>query len=164
MSIGRKMAARITLQLIVPGNYRPGDYARLHGDNGSGTIDWETPINDKIIDLFPDGAGRYGWGRLPWGNFPWGRGLSMRTPGWGRLPWGRFPWGRGAIVIKVDYIVYSCGTYKFGFACCDEARNQHVGTPSEVSVDVHVAPLRPVKRLALNNYNKTTNTLTLDIV
>lgn len=117
------MSALITISFTVGLSYRPGDYAMLHGNGGAGDIDWNNPLTDEKFDLFPDGAGIYGWGHLPWGHFPWGHGMARRTAGWGHLPWGHFPWGHSAVVIKAQVEVSACGAYKFGFACYDAAGN-----------------------------------------
>lgn len=156
------MSAIITVWFAVPAGYQPGDYAHLHGNGGSGVIDWDTPINNTIYQLFPDGAGIYGWGRAPWGHFPWGRGFSMRTAGWGHLPWGRFPWGHGTAIIQAQVQVETCGDYKFGFAVYDKLGNEHEGTPDEEEIEVHISPPAPAG-LKKNSYNKDTDVLVLDV-
>ena len=155
------MSAIITIEFIVPEGYRQGDYARLHGNSGNGALDWNNPLSNNIYNLFPDGAGIFGWGHAPWGHFRWGHAESLRTPGWGHLPWGRFPWGHGTGVIRADHRVERCGDYKFGFKCYDSLGNLHVGTPEEASVSVHTAPPAPAG-LKKNNYDKDTDVLVLD--
>jgi hypothetical protein len=154
--------ALITLQFVVPAGYEQGDYAMLHGSEADGEIDWETPLTERHFELFPNGAGIYGWGHAPWGNFRWGCAHSMRTPGWGELPWGRFPWGYGTAVIKAVREVGDCGLYKFGLACYDKLGNPHTGTPGEASANVHTAPYAPAG-LKKNSYNKDTDVLVLDV-
>jgi len=151
----------ITIDFVVPVGYQAGDYARLCTNGGSGDIDYDNPL-EAIYDLFPNGAGIYGWGHAPWGHFRWGHAHSMRTAGWGHLPWGRFPWGHGTAVITAQYRADCCGAYKFAFACYDTAGNVHAGTPEEVTVHVHIAPPAPVG-LKLYSYNKTTDVLVLDV-
>ncbi|MHC4498039.1 MAG: hypothetical protein ACYS21_02870 [Planctomycetota bacterium] len=154
------MSAVITIDFVVPVGYQAGDYARLHGNGGSGSIDWNNPLSSEIFELFPRGIGICGWGRAPWGHFRWGRAHSMRTLGWGHLPWGRFPWGRGTAWIKAQHKVETCGEYKFGFASYDKAGNPHQGTPDEVTVHVHIAPAAPTG-LTKVSYNKETDVLVL---
>ena len=154
------MSVQITIQWVVVGGYLPGDYARLHGNSGSGDINWDTPLINNIFELFPRGAGIYGFGLAPWGHFLWGHAFSMRTLGWGHLPWGKFPWGYGTIVIKAIYIATDCGAYKFAFACYDALGNLHEGTPDEVTVHVHIAPPAPTG-LKKVSYDKGTDVLVL---
>jgi len=155
------MSASITISFTVTSGYNLGDYVQLHGNGGSGSVDWDTPLTEKQYNLFPNGAGRFGWGHFPWGHAPWGHGQSLRTAGWGHLPWGHFPWGHGATIIEASTIVTGCGSYIFGFKGYDQAGNAHTGTPDEITVPVHIAPAQPTP-LEFNSYNKTTNILTLD--
>ena len=156
------MSALVTIEFVVPAGYREGDYARLHGNGGSGSIDWENPLNETIYDLFPSRSGIYGFGHAPWGHFRFGYAHSMRTLGFGHLPWGHFPWGHGSAVIHAEHQVDVCGEWKFGFACYDAAGNQHTGSPQEVDVSVHIAPPAPAG-LKKNSYNKDTDVLILDV-
>ena len=154
------MIAKITISFVVPAGYSPGDYARLCGNGGSGAVDYNNPIDNADYDLFPNGAGIYGFGRAPFGSFRFGRGHSMNALGFGRLPFGRFPFGHGSALITADYRVDQCGDYKFGFACYDSLGNLHAGTPEETTVNVHIAPAAPTG-LIKQSYNKTTDILTL---
>lgn len=155
------MSVLITIQFAVPVGYSLGDYAMLHGNGGSGDIDWNTPLSGEKFELFPNAAGIFGWGHTPWGHSRWGRAHSMRTPGWGHLPWGHSPWGHGTSVITARYEAMSCGDYKFGFACYDKLGNLHEGTAEEVTVPVHIAPPAP-NGLKKNSYDKDTDILVLD--
>jgi hypothetical protein len=155
------MAAIITIRFCVPPGHEAGDYARLHGNGGSGAIDWDNPISNQIFDLFPKGAGIYGYGHAPWGHSRWGHAHSMGTAGWGHMPWGHFPWGHGTAVITAQYRATECGEYKFAFKCYDELGNAHEGTPDEVTVDVHIAPPAPTG-LKKVSYDKATDFLILE--
>ena len=155
------MKALITVKFTVPSGYQPGDYVQLYGNGGSGDIDWNTPVDNNKYNLFPDGAGIYGWGHMPWGHFFWGHAYCTGTPGWGHMPWGHFPWGYGAVTIQAQAEVSECGDYKFGFKCFDKLGNLHTGTPEEVAVYIHIAPDAPTG-LKKYSYNKTTDILVLD--
>ncbi len=155
------MKAMITVAFVVPVGYGPGDYAMLHTNGGFGDIDWNLPASSARHELFPQGAGVYGFGHAPFGRHRFGCCHSMRTPGFGHLPFGRAPFGHGTSVVQINHKVSACGHYKFGLACYDYAGNLHVGTPAEVTVNVHVAPATPTG-LTKNSYNKATDVLTLD--
>jgi len=144
----------------VPVGHQEGDYAILHGNGGSGDIDWDTPLSNEAFELFPRGAGLHGWGYMPWGYFPWGYGYSTGPLGWGYLPWGYFPWGYGCNVIVTTVTVEGCGEYKFGFACYDKFGNVHEGSPEEETVVIHIAPAAPAG-LKKVSYNKDTDVLVL---
>ena len=152
---------RITIQFVVPTGYMPGDRARLHGNAGSGQIDWENPLTGRYLDLFPNAAGLFGFGRAAFGMHRFGEGFASGVPGFGRLPFGRHPFGHGTAVIEAHDTATACGMYKYGLACYDDAGNVHVGSPEEVTVEVHMAPPPPTG-LTKNSYNKQTNVLILD--
>jgi len=155
------LSAKITIRFIVPAGYSDTDYAQLHGNGGSGAIDWDTPLNTRDYDLFPGGAGIFGWGGAPWGHFRWGHSHAMQTPGWGFQPWGRFPWGHGTGIIEATVTVHYCGDYKFALACYDQAGNGHEGSPQELEVTIHIAPPTPTG-LTKTSYDKDTDILVLD--
>ena len=155
------MDALITIRFVVPVGYSKGDYARLHGNNGSGDIDWDTPLTDEVFELFPNGGGIFGWGHAPWGHFRWGHAHSAGCSGWGHLPWGHFPWGHGTGVIEATHQISACGDYKYGLTCRDELGNLHEGSPEEVTAVVHLSPAAPTG-LIKNSYDKTTKVLVLD--
>lgn len=155
------MSGLVTIEHIVPVGYQQGDYAQLHGNGGDGSVDFNAPLTGQVYELFPDGAGIFGFGFAPWGRFRWGRAHSMRTPGFGLLPWGRFPWGHGTGVVLATSEVDRCGEFKFAFACYDQLGNAHEGAPDEVTIEVHVTPDAPAG-LAKVSYDKTTDVLILD--
>lgn len=152
---------RVTVQFVVPVGYMPGDYALLHGNGGSGAIDWAAPLSSQRYPLYPRGAGLFGFGRAPFGRHRFGDAHASGVPGFGRLPFGRAPFGHGTAVIEATERLTGCGTYKYGLACYDEAGNVHSGTPDEVTIEVHTAPEQPTG-LIKNSYNKTTDVLVLD--
>ena len=152
----------VTIQFVVPLGYMPGDYAMLHGNSGSGSIDWNTPVTPRRYELYPRGTGLYGFGRAPFGRHRFGRSHASGTPGFGRLPFGRHPFGHGTTVIEASELLTECGTYNYGFACYDEIGNVHSGTPDEVTLEVHTEPEQP-PGLVKNSYNKQTDVLILDV-
>ena len=156
------MTARITVEFAVPVGYIEGDHARLFGNSGAGAVDFNTPLDQSIYELFPKGSGLFGFGHAPFGYFRFGHGHSMRTAGFGHLPFGHFPFGHGTAVIRAKVKVTECGAYKFAFGCCDKAGNLHVGTPDEVTAHVHIAP-EPPTRLKKYSYDKATDILILEV-
>jgi len=156
------MKARVTILFVVPIGYLPGEYAKLHANDGEGNVDWKNPASRAKLDLVPRGAGIYGFGRAPFGRHRFGKAHSMRCAGFGHLPFGKNPFGHGTAVVSTRHTVPECGYWKFALACYDSAGNLHEGTPEEVSLSIHVPPPAPTG-LKKNNYNKTTDVLTLDV-
>lgn len=153
---------KITLQFVVPSGFRKGDYAKLFSDAGSGTIDYDTPVDNRLYQLFPAGAGVFGFGHAPFGRFRFGHAHAMRAVGFGHLPFGHFPFGLASAEITAVHQVAACGTYKYAFKVYDAAGNPQSGAPDEISVTVHTAPAKPAG-LKKQSYNKTTDVLTLEV-
>jgi len=156
------MSALVTIEYIVPAGYEQGDYAKLHGNGGVGPVDWNNSVSDVVYDLFPNGAGIFGFGHAPFGHHRFGHAHSMRTSGFGRLPFGHHPFGHGTGVVTATYEVEDCGDYKFGLACYDEIGNAHVGTPEEAALEIHLASSVPTG-LKKYSYDKDTDVLILDV-
>ena len=157
------MAALVTIRFAVPGGqYRIGDYCQLHGDDGSGTIDWDTPLDDSKFELFKDDGGYHGWYNMPWYKFPWYHGQSRDCQGWYHMPWCYFPWYHGTSVIEMEALIEICGTFKFGLKAFDKLGNEHVGQAGQAEIEVHIAPATPVG-LKKNNYDPVGNLLVLDV-
>ena len=154
-------SALITTSFVVPAGYAEGDYALLHGNAGSGDVDWDKPLSSEQLSLFPNGAGIYGFGRAPFGRHRFGRGHSMNCQGFGHIPFGKGPFGHGTGIVEAEYEADQCGDYLFGLACYDSLGNAHEGTPEETEVEVHVAPDAPTG-LVKNSYDKDTDVLVLD--
>jgi hypothetical protein len=154
------MKANIKIKLAVPSGYSQGDYAKLCGNSGLGNVDYEDPIEDVEIDLFPRGAGIYGFGSAPFGSHRFGHAHAMNCPGFGNLPFGSHPFGLGTAIVTAETTVEDCGQYKYGFAVYDKLGNPHVGIPEEVTLDIHLAPDAP-SRLKKQAYDKATDILTL---
>ncbi|MBW2559427.1 MAG: hypothetical protein JRE40_01090 [Deltaproteobacteria bacterium] len=153
---------KITLQFVVPAGFRKGDYAKLFWDAGGGVIDFDTPVDNRLYELFPSGAGIYGFGHAPFGRFRFGHGHAMRAIGFGHLPFGHFPFAYGSAQITAAHQVSACGTYKYAFKVYDAAGNPQSGDPDEISVTVHTAPAKPTG-LKKQSYNNTTDVLTLEV-
>lgn len=155
-------SALVIIKFVVPAGYADGDYALLHSNGGSGEVDWETPASAGQLDLFPNGAGLYGFGKAPFGGHRFGRGHSMGCQGFGHIPFGRGPFGHGTGIVEAEYEADQCGDYLFGLACYDSLGNAHEGEPEEAEVEIHVAPDAPAG-LTKNSYDKDTDVLVLDV-
>jgi len=152
----------ITIRFAVPLDHLPGDYAVLYSNGGAGDIAWDTPYDDEQIDLFPGGAGNYGFGMSPFGSSPFGLPYGKDVKGFGETPFGMSPFGCGCVVIERTIRLTDCGEYKFSLKCFDAAGNAHTGTPNEASVSVHVAPPKPAG-LKFKSYDPDTDILILAV-
>jgi hypothetical protein len=156
------MACWVNITLAVPPGYRPGDYARLCWDAGTGTVDYANPVSTEKIELFPNRCGAFGYGLAPYGKGPYGHAVVVNALGYAKLPYGRAPYGRGTCLLRARYRVTACGSYKFGLAVYDAAGNRHSGSSAEIAVTVHTAPPAPTG-LRKVSYNPATDVLILAV-
>jgi len=156
------MPARLILSFVVPAGVTPGDRARLYANGGQGSLDWDTPITGESIDLYPGGAGVYGFGLAPWGRFAWGRAMTFQTQGFGLLPWGRFAWGFGGVVITRAIEIADCGDWLAAFQLFDALGNISSQTPGQAAAAIHIAPAIP-DGLKKESYNPVSGELILSI-
>jgi hypothetical protein len=157
------MSAKITVIFPVRPGYSQGDYAMLYTNGGIGNVDYSEPIDDTAYELFPDGAGIFGYGFGAYGHFPYGRGDVRKTDGYGHLPYGYTPYGFAGVFIPAETIVESCGEYRFGFKVYDSVGNLQIGNQHDAVISVHIAPPQPTG-LKKNNYNKDTHILVLNTI
>lgn len=125
--------------LLEPDTYAAGDYLALHGDAGSGTIDYDLPLGPI---------------RLPYEAFG-----AVR--GWGSLSWGRFPWGHGFYRPELTYAAQTPGLYQFAMQGYDRIGNLNEGTPAVASTYIDLVPVAPLAGPAVTAYDGSTLTLSL---
>ena len=141
-------------------NFAQGDYARVFWNAGNGAIDWDTPMDNRKYDLYPDDAGKHGFGHGNFGHHPFGHAHYRGVPGFGRLPFGKHPFGHGAVKITAIKKVFDPGYYLFGFNSYDSKGNKTSGTPEEIGQVVCLKPPTP-SRLKKVSYNYSTKVLSL---
>jgi len=155
--------ANITIRFAVGMGHRPGDYAQIFSNNGSGDVDYTVPFDARRIELMPNGAGWYGFGHGPFGHHPFGKPFGRNIHrGFGHLPFGHHPFGYGGVLIEETVSVTDCGAWTFALVAYDKLGNAHEGTPNTSTVTVHVAPPK-AGPLVKDSYDPDTDILTLTV-
>jgi hypothetical protein len=155
------MSAIVTVKAYITPDYDIGDYAKLCGNSGSGSVDYDNPLSNIKISLRPNTAGSHGFGEYPFGDAPFGDGEYSGMGGFGDYPFGEGLFGVGCLVIEASYQVNDCGNYKFGFAVYDKLGNLHSGIPADTTAYIHIPPAAP-DTLKQKTYNSSTDTLVLE--
>jgi hypothetical protein len=134
--------------------------ADIYFDNGTGQIDYDNPITDKPIRIWPawqDKAG-FGMSRFGLGDFGWD---STAAVGFGKGSFGHGQFGLDADTIEWTSPTLPSGTYKFGIKVKNAAGRQSTGSETEPITVTPVA--RPAEGLSVSSFNKQTNQLVLNI-
>lgn len=151
---------RVKISMLRSHDLPPGATVQIYSDNGTGEIDYDVPLNDSPIRVWPvwqDKAG-FGMSRFGAGDFGYD---SAAAVGFGK---GSF--ANGAFGIDTDTIdwispVLSAGVYKFAVVVTDS-----LGSKSNVveTGPITVTPAaRPARKLDVFSYDKQTNELVLKI-
>jgi len=153
------MSAKITISFCVPAGYQPGDYAMLFG-MGS----YDSPLlGGRKFELFPNGAGIYGFGHAPFGHHRFGKGTSLRASGFGfgHLPFGKHPFGHATALVTTSVTVDACGSCDLSFIVYDKLGNRQRGSMAMSLTEVHTAPPAPTG-LKKVSYDPDTKVLVLE--
>ena len=134
--------------------------AQIYFDNGTGEIDYSTPLSDSPIRIWPawqDKAG-FAMSRFGLGDFGYD---SAAAVGFGK---GSF--GYGQFGLDVDTIEWTSsqlppGDYKFAVIVFDKHGKQSSSTQTE-SITVTPAA-KPAEKLSIESFDKQTNQLILSI-
>jgi hypothetical protein len=134
--------------------------ADVYFDNGTGQIDYDNPIADKPIRIWPawqDKAG-FGMSRFGLGDFGWD---SAAAVGFGKGSFGHGQFGLDADTVEWISPTLPSGTYKFGVKVRDALGKQSAA--SETGPITVTPAARPAERLSVSSFDKQTNQLVLNI-
>jgi hypothetical protein len=129
-------------------------------NNGSGEINYDEPVTEQPIKIWPAWQDKAGFGMSRFGASDFGFDFS------GGIGFGRGHFGRGWFGCDADSFDWTSkqlepGTYRFGVKVIDEAGNE---SGASESGEITVTPAaRPAERLEVYSYDKQTNKLVLSI-
>jgi hypothetical protein len=150
----------VTITLLRSQNLPMGASADIYSDNGTGQIDYDKPITDTPIQIWPiwhDKAG-LGMSRFGLGDFGWDSAAAIGL-GKGSFGYGQF--GLDADTIQWTSTPLSSGTYKFAVKIMDASGRQSTG--SETGTITVTPAARPAEGLSVSSFDKQTNQLVLNI-
>jgi len=150
----------VTITLLRSQNLPIGASADIYYDNATGQIDYDNPITDTPIRIWPawqDKAG-LGMSRFGLGDFGWD---SAATVGLGKGSFGHGQFGLDADTIEWTSPPMPSGTYKFGVKVRNASGRQSTG--SETGPITVTPAARPAEGLSISSFDKQTNQLVLNI-
>lgn len=153
-------SGRVTITLLQSQKLPAGATAQIYFDNGTGQIDYNNPITDTPIHIWPawqDKAG-LGMSRFGLGDFGWDSAAAI---GFAKGSFGHGQFGLDADTIEWTSPPLPSGTYKFGIQITDPSGRQ--STSSETGPVTVTPAARPAERLSVSSFDKQTNQLVLKI-
>jgi len=150
----------VRITLIQSQNLPMGASAEIYFDNGTGQIDYDNPVTDTPIRIWPawqDKAG-LGMSRFGLGDFGWD---STAAVGFGKGSFGSGQFGLDADTIEWTSPPLLSGTYKFAVKIIDSSGRQSTG--SETGAITVTPAAKPAEGLSISSFDKQTNQLLLNI-
>jgi hypothetical protein len=158
LSIGQ--SGRVRISMLRSQNLPIGATAQIYFDNGTGEIDYNSPLNDAPIHIWPVWQDKAGFGMSRFGASDFGYD-SAATVGFGKGSFGESQFGLDADTIEWVSKPMSAGAYKFAIKVTDEAGNESSGSETR---EVTVTPAaRPAEQVSVSSFDKLTNQLVLSV-
>jgi hypothetical protein len=157
-SIGQ--SGRVRISLLRSQNLPIGATAQIYFDNGTGEIDYDNPLNDSSIRVWPARQDKAGFGMSRFGASDFGYD-SAAAVGFGKGSFGNGQFGLDADTFEWVSAPMQAGVYKFALKITDEAGNE--SSISE-TIQVTVTPAaRPAEQVSISSFYKQTNQLVLSV-
>jgi hypothetical protein len=153
-------SGRVTITLLRSQNLPTGATAQIYFDNGTGQIDYNNPITDTPIHIWPAWQDKAGLGMSGFGLSDFGYD-SAAAAGFAKGSFGHGQFGLDADTIEWTSPPLPSGTYKFGIKITDPSGRQ--STSSETELITVTPAARPAEKLIVSSFDKQTNELVLNI-
>lgn len=157
-SIGQ--SGRVRISLLRSQNLPIGATAQIYFDNGTGEIDYDNPLSDSPIRVWPARQDKAGFGMSRFGASDFGYD-SAAAVGFGKGSFGNGQFGLDADTFEWISAPMQAGVYKFALNITDEVGNESNGSET---IQVTVIPAaRPAEQVSISSFDKQTNQLVLSI-
>ena len=151
---------RAKLSLLRDQDLPVGAQAHIYFDDGTGEINYDNPLTEKVIWLLAAWQDKAGFGMSGFGLSDFGFD-SAAAVGLGRGSFGRGPFGLDADVIEWISPPLPAGVYKFGVKVIDAVGNE--STSSETGQVTVIPAARPGEQMSISSFDKQANQLVLNI-
>jgi len=153
-------SGRVKIGLLRSQNLPAGATANVFYDAGSGQIDYDQPLNDCPIQIWPSWMDKAGFAMAGFGlsDFGWDGAAAV---GFGKGIFGSAAFGLDADTIEWISQPLPAGAYKFGIKVIDQTGNE--SSASEVGSVTVTPAARAAEGLTILSFNAQTNELVLQI-
>jgi hypothetical protein len=151
---------RVRISLLRSQNLPINATAEIYFDNGTGTVDYNQPLSNKPIRIWPAWQDKASFGMSRFGRSDFGYD-SAGAIGFGKGSFGHGQFGLDADTIEWTSPPLTAGIYKFGVKITDGAGNESSASETE-SVAV-IPAAKPAEQVSICSFNKQTNELVLSV-
>ncbi len=153
-------SGRIKLSLLRSQNLPIDATAEIYFDNGTGTVDYNQPLSNKPIRLWPAWQDKAGLGMSRFGRSDFGYDAA------GAVGFGKGSFGQGQFGLDADTIEWTspplmAGVYKFGVKINDGAGYESSASETEAITVIPAA--RPAGQVNISSFDKHMNELVLSV-
>jgi len=153
-------SGRVRIRMLRGQNLPVEATADVYFDNGTGQIDYDTPLNDSRIRVWPVWQDKAGFGMNSFGASDFGYD-SAGAVGFGKGSLGHGQFGLDADTLEWTSAQMQPGAYRFGIKITDRAGNESDGSETD---QVTVTPsAKPAERVSVSSFDKQTNQLVLEV-
>jgi hypothetical protein len=154
-------SGRVRMILLRSQSLPVGALAEIYFDNGTGQIDYDNPLTDSPIRIWPAWQDKAGFAMSGFGLGDFGYD-SAAAIGFGKGSFGHGQFGLDADIIEWISPQLQNGTYRFGVKITDESGRQSSTSESE-PITVTLAA-RPAGKLNISSFDKQANQLLIEIM
>jgi len=154
------LTGRVQITMLRSQNLSIGSTAQIYFDAGTGEIDYDNPLNDSPIRIWPAWQYKAGFGMSCFGRSDLGYDSSAAA-GFGRGDFGQVWFGFDADTFDWTGPQLPAGVYRFAVIITDELGNK--SEPIETG-PITITPLpKPAENLGISSFDKQMNQLVLKI-
>jgi hypothetical protein len=158
-SIGKM--GRVKISMLRSQKVPVGATVQIYCDGGSGEIDYNHPLNDSPVRVWPAWQDKAGFGMSRFGTSDFGFDGSAAV-GFGKGVLGKGHFGFDADVLEWMSPPMEAGVYKFGVKVSDEAGNE--SGASETGQVTVIPAARPADEMSISSFDKQENQLVLSVL
>ncbi len=154
-------SGRVRIALLRGQSLPLGATTHIYFDNGTGQIDYDNPLTDSPIRIWPAWQDKAGFAMAGFGLGDFGYD-SAAAIGFGKGSFGNGQFGLDADTIEWISPPLQSGTHKFGVKTADKSGHQSSAVETE---PITVTPAaRPADEIRVSSFDKQTNQLLLEII
>jgi hypothetical protein len=160
LDLSDAQSGRVRIRMLRGQNLPIEASADVYFDNGTGQIDYDAPLNDWPIRVWPAWQDKAGFGMSRFGAGDFGYD-SAAAVGFGKGSLGHGQFGLDADAFEWTSSVMPQGVYEFGVKIADNRGNESSGSETD---QVTVTPsAKPAEQVSVSSFDKQTNQLVLGV-
>lgn len=153
-------SGRVKIKMLRSQDLPAGATVQIYFDNGTGVVDYSSPINERVLQVWAYPQDKCGFGMAGFGAGDFGYEGSAAA-GFGKGSFGHSWFGFDAETFEWVSEPLPAGTYKFGVKVTDRrGRESEPGESDPVTV---IPGSKPVEGLGVSSFDRDMNELVLDV-